>query len=93
MAGFSPASLARIQKELNATPAGNSDFDFRLSTDEISARYLWSEGIEIRFDGARYLCTQRLERSTQYFEIPDEAQAVEKFLRIARHRKAEVLPY
>ena len=75
---FSQESLQRIRKELDAVPLGtNSDFSMNLDTDKIRAHYLWSEGIEIRLQDGRYICTQHLERSTKTYEISNEAEAVE----------------
>ena len=86
---FSQESLQRIRKELDAVPAGaTSEFSMHLDTDEICAHYYWSEGIEIRCHDGRYICIQHLERSTKTYEIPDEAEAVEKFIRIACRAKA-----
>ena len=86
---FSQESLQQIKKELDAVPdGGKSDFSIHLDTEEIRAHYYWSEGIEIRWQNGRYICTQHLERSTKTYEIPNEADAVEKFIRIARHAKA-----
>ena len=89
MAGFSEESLDRIRQELNAVPAGNSDFRFHISADCLEAHYFWSEGIEIRWHGReeRYICTQHLERSTRTFEIPSEVEAVEKFISVAGSAK------
>ena len=36
---------------------------------------------------------QHLERATRHYEIPDEEQAVAKFMDITCHRKAEILKY
>lgn len=88
---FSKESLLRIKKELDAVPLGaNSDFSMSLDTDEIRAHYCWSEGIKIRCqtDG-RYICTWHLERSAKTYEIPTEAEAVEKFISVARSAKSE----
>lgn len=93
MAGFSEKSLEKIRAALRTTPAGNDDFSMQLSSDEISAHYLWSEGISIRFEEGKYICTQHLERATRHYEIPDEEQAVAKFVDITCHRKAEILKY
>lgn len=87
MAGFSDESLKRIREALNAVPAGGTDFHVHLTQDEISAHYLWSEGFEVRFNGERYYCTHHMERATRYFEIPDEAEAVRRFISIACHAK------
>ena len=86
---FSKESLQRIKEELDAVPAGGrSDFSMHLDTDKISAHYYWSEGITIRPQDGRYICTQHLERAIRTFEIPTEAEAVKKFIRIARSAKA-----
>ena len=59
-----------------------------LDTDEIQAHYRWSEGIEIRLQDGLYICTHHPEWSTKTYEISNEAEAVEKFIRIARRSKA-----
>ena len=83
MAGFSKESLQRIGQELQAVPARNLHFRMNLSTDELSASFGWGEGIDICWRSDRYICIHHLERSTQTREIPNEAEAVEQFIRFA----------
>lgn len=87
MVGFSKESPRQIRQALAATPAGSTDFSVSLSEDNLAAHYCWAEGFEIHFDGEHYRCTHKMERSTRSYDIPDEAEAVRKFIRIACQAK------
>ena len=85
---FSKESLQHIKKELNAVPYGGiSDFSMHLYEDEIRANYFWNEGFVIRCQDGHYICIHHMERSTKTYEISTEAEAVEKFISIARRQK------
>ena len=77
---FSERSLARIDHELSEATLGNRLFGYSASSEELSARFGYGEGLDVYSDGTRYICEYLRERSFDMEYEYSEQAAVNRFI-------------
>ena len=84
MPAFSDESLTRIIQALASCERRNPLYHDELTQDCLAASFGYGEGIEIRLENGKYQCRQQRERSIAIDTYPDEAAAVDHFIRVCR---------